>query len=183
MYHYAVNMTMSRSKVALHLLNGGYHNGDQKWLERSASGTRRVKSWIVPKSASIGDEVVINVANFGLFATATIASPTKPRSDWKRRYCADLEGIRLIEPAISLAAVRRHIPELKWARYPRSIATPTVELAEQIRDYIKNRRNWKPDTSDLSEAALELANIEELWKIALIQPRDSKPKLRAKLEY
>ncbi len=119
-----MSKSLSKTRVSLHLLNGGYGNGDKEWLEEAARASRRIQSWIVPKNAAIGDEVVINVAGFGLFATAKVASSTKQRTDWPNRYGAALNAITLIKPAISLPLVQQLIPQLGWARYPRSIATP-----------------------------------------------------------
>ena len=128
------------------------------------------------KAAAIGDGVVINVAGYGFFATGRIASPTEPKTDWKNRYGAALNSIRLIEPPISLAVVQRYIPDLKWARYPRSIATPSPELAEQVRALVGNRRRiGTPDPDDVDLAL----NIEELRRVALLStPRSATPKLK-----
>lgn len=155
----------------LHLLNGGFGNEDRRTLERAARGNGRVKSWIVPKSALIGDEAVINVAGHGLFATGRIASSTAPRRDWKNRYGAGLDSIKLIGPSISLEEVRREIPDLGWARYPRSIATPAPELALSVHNLVRQRlKKWEPK---LTLAALELASPEELRRIALLSSAQS----------
>lgn len=169
------------SAVKLHLVNGGIENGDKEYLEKVSRGSHRAKSWVVPKSAAIGDEVVINVAGLGFFATGKIASHTMPRTDWKNRYGASLETIRLIEPPISLAAVRRHIKDLGWARYPRSIATPTHMLAEQIRELVRKRR--KTRMPDLDDATLELANIDELRRVALMSSARSVKAKERKILY
>jgi hypothetical protein len=124
---------MATSAKPLHLLNGGYGNGDKELLEKVSRGTGRAKAWVTPKSAAIGDEVVINVANYGFFATGRIASKTKPSAYWQNRYCANLDLIQLIEPPISLSDVRKYIPDLKWAKYARSITTPSIDIAAQVR--------------------------------------------------
>jgi hypothetical protein len=149
----------------LHLLNGGYGNGDKVTLERASRGTGKVRSWVVPKSAAIGDEVVINVAGEGLFASGRIASGTKPRTDWKNRYGANLDSIKLIDPPILLSEVRKMIPALGWARYPRSIATPPRELVGEIKNLVTRRK--KNGYSDLSKA-LEYVDIDDLRRIALL---------------
>ena len=145
----------------LHLINGGYKNGDKIFLQRAAVSTRRAKSWVVPKGATVGDMVVINVAGLGFFATGRVASHTKPRTDWPNRYGAALESIELIEPPISLDEVQRHIPALKWARYPRSISTPSTELAEQIRDLVRSRVR-----APGGETKLESASPEDIASFA-----------------
>jgi 5-methylcytosine-specific restriction endonuclease McrA len=120
----------------LHLLNGGFGNDDKNTLEKAALGSHSVGSWVVPKSAEVGDDVVINIATRGLFAIGKIASETKPRTDWKNRYGAKLDSIELIHKPIQISDLLTMIPKLGWAKYPRSINTPTDELADQIRALI-----------------------------------------------
>jgi hypothetical protein len=92
---------------------------DKRNLEKSAHKRIPTQSWIVPKFAVAGDDVVIYIGGYGFFATAHITSEREPRSDWKNRYGASLAHVRLINPPISLSAIRRHIPKLTWAIYPR----------------------------------------------------------------
>jgi hypothetical protein len=155
----------------LHIVQGGIDNGDKKWLEKAARNNLSSPSWIVPKSVGIGDIVVIYVADYGFFATAKIKTLAKPRVDWKNRYGAGLNFIKLIEPAISIGTIRRHISKLKWAIYPRSITTPTPEIASQILKLISERR--KTRLPDLDDEALGTANIDELRKVALLSARPS----------
>jgi hypothetical protein len=128
--------------AVLHIVQGGIDNGDKKQLERAARKNLSVPSWIVPKSAAVGDEVVIYVSGYGFFAAAKIKTRAKQRVDWKNRYGAGLNLIKLIDPAISIGAIQRHIPKLTWARYPRSITTPPPEVASQIRKLISSANRW-----------------------------------------
>lgn len=153
----------------LHIVQGGIDNGDKAWLEKAARKHLSAPAWIVPKSVAIGDEVVAYIADYGFFATGRIKSLSKPRKDWPNRYGAVLGSIKLIQPAISLATIKRGIPGLTWANYPRSITTPSSRIAEQIRNLVKNRR--KTGIPDLNDGALEGANIDELRKIALLKAR------------
>lgn len=153
----------------LHIVQGGIDNGDKRWLEAAARKHRESRSWIVPKSAMIGDHVVIYVASYGFFATARIKSKPTPRSDWPNRYGAGLKSIRLIEPAISIAAIQRRIPKLTWANYPRSITTPGPIEATRVQQLISERR--KSGLPDLSDDALAEANIDELRRVALMSAR------------
>ena len=155
----------------LHIVQGGVDNGDKAWLERAARLKLNGKSWIAPKSARIGDEVVIFVPGHGFFATARVRSVPKSRANWAKRYGADLTSIRLIKPAISLAVVRQVVPELIWAKYPRSITTPPPKVAERIRDLITRRR--KTGLPDFDEKTVEVASIDELRKLALSHARPS----------
>jgi hypothetical protein len=177
--YYAANAATKRSTktktsahaTRLHIVQGGVENGDKKWLEKAARNNLKSPSWIVPKSVRIGDDVVVYVAGYGFFATAKIETRPRPRTNWKNRYGAGLNFIRLIDPAISLSAIRRHIPELTWAVYPRSITTPSAEIASLIRKVISERR--KTGLPDLDDGALADANIDELRKAAVLSARPS----------
>ncbi len=118
----------------IHIVQAGIGNGDKRWLERNSRiGGRSTPTWVAPKSAKIGDNVVIYIASLGFFASGRIGSTPKPRKDWKNRFGAALDSIQLIEPPISLEAIHHRIPDLKWALYPRSITTPPAQIARQIK--------------------------------------------------
>lgn len=155
----------------LHIIQGGIDNGDKEWLRRASFKKMDSSTWVVPKSASPGDEVVIYVRGYGFFATAIIKSFPIPRPDWINRYGAALTSIRLIEPAISIGAIRRKIPELTWAKYPRSITTPDPAISNKIRNLMSLRR--KTGLPDLDDNALVESNIDELRKVALLKARPS----------
>jgi hypothetical protein len=167
--------------ATLHIVQGGIENGDKNWLEKAARNNLDSPSWTVPKSVGIGDEVVIYVSGYGFYATAKIKTLSKPRSNWKHRYGAGLNFIKLIEPAISIGTIRRHIPELTWAVYPRSITTPPPAIATQIRRLISERR--KTRRPDLDDQALANANIDELRKAALLSARPSATRKERTLIY
>jgi 5-methylcytosine-specific restriction endonuclease McrA len=161
----------------LHIVQGGIANGDKRLLERAARGRQLVQSWVVPKSATIGDEVVIYISGYGLFATGRVKSRSEPRADWPNKYGAALDSVKLIKTPISLAVIRRHVPNLEWAKYPRSVTTPQPEVADQIRQLINQRR--KSSVTDLDDRVLESANIDELRIVALLRARSrSTPKER-----
>jgi len=163
----------------LHIVQGGIQNGDKALLERLARGSRRTRSWVAPKSVGPGDEIVIYIRAFGFFATARVKSKAQPRTGWKNRYGADLDSISLIEPPVSLAAIRRHIPDLEWAKYPR-ITTPPPETADRIRVLISTRQQGG---IDLDDDFLAEANIDELRKVALLKARGSLPPRKRKAIY
>jgi len=157
----------------LHIVQGGIKNGDKAWLQKAARDKLSSPSWVAPKSAMIGDEVVIFVPDFGFFATGQLKSLPKPRVDWPNRYGSGLTSITLIEPPISLATIRRHIPRLTWANYPRSITTPSPEIAEEIRKLVRNRQ--KTGIPDLDDDALAEASLGELRTAALMKARRFAP--------
>jgi hypothetical protein len=149
----------------LHIVQAGIENGDAIWLERASRLKRDAKRWVVPKNATIGDDVVVFLQGHGFIATARIKSSPVQRADWPNRYRAGLTRIRLIQPAISLGEVQRLVPALAWTRYPRSITTPTPEIADQIRVLVRQRsKSWLPD---VDVEALDKLNIAELRHIAL----------------
>lgn len=155
----------------LHLVQGGVENGDKAWLEKAARFRLSAKSWIVPKSAGVGDEAVIFVSGYGFFATACIESLPKPRKNWARRYGAGVGSVQLIQPAISLGAIQRALPGLTWANYPRSITTPPPAVADRIKALIARR--CKTHLPDLDDESLEGANIDELREVALLNAQRS----------
>ncbi len=161
-------------QTPLHLLNGGFGNSDRSTLERAARGNRKARAWVVPKSASIGDEVVINIAGQGLFAIGQISSATKPRPDWHNRYGADIDLITLIDPPIPLEELRHKVPDLAWARYPRTYTTPLPKLTNQIRSLISRHlaaRYFQIRSDKHADALIEPLNREELREIALSRSR------------
>ena len=128
---------------ALHIVQGGIDNGDKSWLEKASKKGLDAPVWVVQKSAIPDDNVVIYVTGYGFFATAIIKSIPKPRPDWHNRYGAGLTSIRLIEPTIPLDTIRKHIPELKWANYPRSITTPDSDIADKVRKLISEHQEME----------------------------------------
>ena len=135
--------------MTLHIVQGGIDNDDKSWLEKASKKGTDAPTWVVPKSAIPDDDVVIYVTGYGFFATAIIKSIPKRRPDWRNRYGAGLTSIRLIEPAISLDVIRKHLPELTWANYPRSITTPASDIAEKVRKLISEHSETEvPDLGD-----------------------------------
>src|SRR5262249_16819018 len=140
---------------------------DKAWLEKAADRNLDSTVWTAPKNASVGVVVVFNLEVCFFSPTATIKSSSRPRPGWRNRYGAALTTIKLIQPAISLGSIRRHIPTLTWAIYPRSITTPDVATSEKIRELIRSRR--KTRTPDIDDDALAEANIDELRAVALLK--------------
>ncbi len=151
----------------LHIVQGGIDNGDKSFLEKASRKGLDAPIWVVPKSAMPGDDVVIYVTGYGFFATAVLNSSPQPRKDWHNRYGAGLTSISLIEPSISLATIRRKIPVLTWAIYPRSITTPDANIAAKVHQIINQRR--KTGLPDLDDETLSESNIDELRKVAVMK--------------
>jgi len=160
----------------LHIVHGDIEH-DKRELEQAAPKNKSISRWTVPKSAAAEDEVIIFVSGYGFFATARIKNHPASRVDWKNRYGAGLTDIKLITPPISLSAIRRHIPKLTWANYPRSIHTPSPSVANHIRKLIQNRRRL--GVPDLDDRSLTEAGIDELRKVALLDSRQRVPGVKA----
>ncbi len=166
----------------LHIVQGGVENGDKKWLEKAARGKWSADSWTVPKIAKVGDDVVVFILGIGFFATAKVISMPEPCGrDRPNRYRAGLASIRLIKPAISLAAIRREIPKLTWTVYPRSYTTPPTPVAKQIRNLIAIRR--RTGLPRLDDKSLKEASLDELLQIALLGARSKVAGKSAKVVY
>jgi 5-methylcytosine-specific restriction protein A len=65
---------------------------------------------------------------------------------------------------------------LTWARYPRSITTPVSDVADQIRNLVRQRR--QTGLPDLDEDFLQQASLDELRKVALLASSKSLPTKR-----
>lgn len=177
---YAVS-TYDFMPTSVHIVQGGVANGDSKWLLRASGTQRKSGPWIVPKSANPGDLVIVYIGGYGFFATGIVASNPSLRADVERRYGSAIKGIELIRPPISLAAIHKHLPELKWAKYPRSITTLEPSTATRLLRLVDRRR--ATNAPDLNEASLREASICELRAAALAKSRPKiAPAMRARLE-
>jgi hypothetical protein len=95
--------------------------------------------------------MAVSLLHFTLVPAASISAPSADHGIWWSRavgYGADLDSISLIEPSVSLAAIRRHIPDLEWAKYPRSITTPPLEISDRIRVLISTHKKRFIDLDD-----------------------------------
>ena len=159
----------------LHILQGGIENGDRDWLLQAARRNLRTSRWVGPKSAQAGDEAVIYVgASF--FATARVSTNAVPRRDWKRRYGVCLDSIRLVEPPIPIEEIRKRVPELTWANYPRSITTPPDEVAADVRRLVKR---WTENKAADIESIVKDQKVRETTRVALIEARLGQGQFRA----
>jgi hypothetical protein len=163
---------MASSNRILHIVHGGVENGDKAWLARAAKRPKTGGRWVVPKSVTIGDEVVIYVTGHGLYATARISTAPVPREDWPNRYGAKINSVQIINRPISLGVLQQAIPELAWTRYPRSITTPTSSIAARLQALIRSRRKY--GGTELDQKIFSAASLEELRRLAL-QKASSSP--------
>jgi len=168
--------------ASVHIVHGGIDNGDLKFLLRAKKNRNLSRrSWVAPKAVKVGDTVVIFVSGYGFFATAIVNSDSHIRLDWTNRYGAAIKSIRLIEPPISLNTIKRLVPKLEWVKFPRSVTTLRMDIADDILKLIASRR--RGDFIEFDENALEESSIDELRAIALMKSRPSLSKTEAKRIY
>jgi HNH endonuclease len=111
------------------------------------------------------------------FATAKIATNAVRRPDWgPRAYSAGLVSVKLIKPPIGLETIKKRVPSLTWANYPRGITTPAPEVAAKIRRLIGQGNDaFEPDDEDATadiEMILNDRRIKaETTRRALIEAR------------
>lgn len=157
----------------LHIVHGGIDNGDKANLEKAAKKRLAFDYWVIPKCARPGDDAVIFVMGIGFFATARVTSIPEPDADWKNRYTAGIDSVRLIDPPISIGSIQAEVPQLKWANYPRSITTPSPRIGARIAALIKHRR--KVRLPKLDEKSLAVASLEELRRVAILGSKTKVP--------
>jgi hypothetical protein len=162
--------------ATLHILHGGIDNGDRDWLIKAARQNLTRRSWIAPKSARAGDQAVIYVDG-AFFATARIATNATPRPDHGLRdYGAGLDSIKLIKPPIEIRAIKREIPSLSWANYPRRVTTPAPQVAAEISRLIE--LNGEKDVAKDIDMILKDPGINNTTRRALIDARLGQGKFR-----
>jgi 5-methylcytosine-specific restriction endonuclease McrA len=167
--------------MAVHILHGGFDNGDEQWLVRAAEKNLKSHSWIAPKSAQPDDLAVIFVRT-AFFATARIASESHSRSDWAHgRYGTAIDNVRLIQPPISIGIIRNEIPELSWARYPRSITTLDKLAAKKVLALIDRRR--KSRGKEVDDRLMDEMGFDELRARAYADARPLSPKKATMASY
>jgi hypothetical protein len=125
----------------LHITHGGYKEmADRKFLIKAAKRKNSRGWWTVPKSAQVGDDVLIVVAG-AIFASARVASepwpPPHRRDDgFPTQYRASIDQIEL-RTRIPICEIKEKLPSLKWAKYPRSYTTLSDKHARQMRALIE----------------------------------------------
>lgn len=161
----------------LHLLIGGVGNDDKIWLENAT--TKSKIRWIAPKSVRPNDQAIIFIAGHGFYASGRFTSQPKPAQDHRNRYRAQLSSIELIYPPVSLKEIRERLPNLRWAKYPRSIYSAPPDIANEIRALIRERRS--DEASIHSVARLKWSDIEEIQRNRRLGPRTRKQLIDARL--
>jgi hypothetical protein len=119
-----------------HIIQAGTENGDRDVLADAVKRNRKYY-WIVPKTAQIGDVVIIYLGD-AFAATACIAStPVKANPKyWPNRYRAKIGEVALL-PRIPIVEIRQKMSTLGWAIYPRSVHTLSEKHTNQVHKLIE----------------------------------------------
>lgn len=90
--------------------------------------------WVVPKSAEIGDELLLYFQHTqSIYFSAEISSSVEKNTLGKRQvYRANITITNFFDPAISLDEMQALLPEWAWTRYPRTYTTPNEDIAEKL---------------------------------------------------
>ena len=129
----------------------------------AAAKTHRRVDWTCPKSAIPGDRVFFYVGADGLVAFGKVKSRPEPSEDWPRRYAADIGDIHMLETYIHLSTIQEEIPDLGWARYPRSYVTLSSENALKLDSLIEKSSemftDFESDSGQYIEGAVRAVQI------------------------
>lgn len=161
--------------MAFHIVLGGLDNGDKDALDKLHNKGKTETSWIVPKGALVGDEVVIYIKQHGFYATAKVTSKPEPATDWQNRHRAKLSDLRLVTPPVSLDAIRTAMPKLRWTNYPMGMKTLSPDEEADVR-----RLTGRTATEVVPAPPTEEESLETLHALALKESRARAPVKQSK---
>jgi hypothetical protein len=119
----------------LHVLVG--ENSVKDGFEETALAGGYVR-WIVPKAAEPGDPVLFVFNRDQILAMGSVASdPKSVMFGHKSAFQSRVGELRLLKRPIPLTEILRKIPDWKWPTYPRSLTTPSVEVAKQLHGLVQ----------------------------------------------
>jgi len=122
--------------ATLHILVGE----NEAWpiFERCAKRKTPIE-WVVPKTAQPGDHAYFVFNRSQVLGSGIIADePWRDQFGRKVAYRAHVERLRQFLKPLELEDLGRRIPEWKWPTYPRSLNTPTIEIARQVDKWVGN---------------------------------------------
>lgn len=119
----------------LHVLVGS--NDDYDAVVDAAKTGGTVHGWVVPKTASVGERVLLFTRSRGFVASASIASKGMPGEFGKKHvHLADVGPMVLLPCPVPLAYITSILPQWGWATYPRSYTTPPESICEVLNTVI-----------------------------------------------
>ena len=115
----------------LHILVGDSSGDPQRLLNATKAG--KLRQWVVPKTASIGDAAVFFVRPDGFLAHGVIQTRPQPHPDWPRRYCASIHSVTVLPTSVPPAFVRDNMPKWGWL-HARTLSYTSVtdSIEEQL---------------------------------------------------
>lgn len=128
-------------------------------IEHAESG--EPASWVVPKTAHIGDICILSHMGHGLYATALLKSEPQHDSTSVARssYRADISEIDFLGEMLPHSVLVEAFPNWKWPTYPRSYTTVPEEIEDALWEIVSEATVGRPmevDASVSSEGASRL---------------------------
>jgi hypothetical protein len=116
----------------LHVLVGS-NEDDYDAVVDAARKRGAVLGWVVPKTAAVGDRVLLFTRSRGFVAHASIATEGTPGEFGRKQVRrADVGPVVLFPNPVPLAYVTQVLSEWGWATYPRSYTTPPPSVADAL---------------------------------------------------
>ena len=115
----------------LHILVGDSSGDPQRLLTATKSG--KLRQWVVPKTASVGDAAVFFVRPDGFLARGVIQTRPTPHPNWPRRYGASIHSVTVLPTSVPPAFVRDNMPKWGWP-HARTLSYTSVtgSIEEQL---------------------------------------------------
>lgn len=158
----------------------GTNKGDVDLFDKAIRSREKSISWVVPKQAAVGDDVIFYFWSRGFYARGKVSTPPKPGvfqsapdkqpRNVKRAVISKLS--RLASP-VDREAVEHAVPEWGWIRMRFPVpTTPPSDVQSKLIGLIEGRAPTPADPPD-SEAPLaeEVPPSVDVWEGALSQVR------------
>jgi hypothetical protein len=121
----------------LHILVGNSSGDPELLFGAVASG--KLKMWVVPKTASIGDEVVFYLPSLGFVARGFVQTSPKPHPSWERKYGASVHSLTALSTPVPRDFIRDSITEWGWP-HARTLSYTSVSgrIEEQLLELLES---------------------------------------------
>jgi len=108
----------------------------QASLESAEQGS--VISWLVPKSAEVGDMCALSHWSLGLFGFGYLLSNAEPDPHKSGKYRAQLTEIEILGEMLPHSVLAEQLPAWKWPTYPKSKTTVPDDIENQLLELIQD---------------------------------------------
>jgi hypothetical protein len=87
-----------------------------------------------------------------------------------------LDSVRLLQPPIPIDEIKKRIPTLFWARFPRSVTTPPTDRVAEIKQLIRrltssNHFSANDEVADIASIFEDRTGTSKTRRMALIEAR------------